>query len=256
VKLERENLVKTIWFLDFDGCMCPHQEVWEERCYDAASILSLVKDLSNQAAGVYWNTGRRVESLGSVCPEFLDCSGYFVQGSLYWNAQTRETKVLGLALPDDFRAYMEDLVTRHPELRLEIKPTSLRLAPLNLHSLDALKSLLASESKAPPKGWRWSIGHRGAELLAEGIDKGTAISREMSGRLARDIKPVAVGDDILDRRAVEEALARGGYAVLVGESCGWVAEIPHQPWQLNFFQSPDHLHEWIRSLVSLRRNHR
>ena len=249
-------MAQTAWFFDYDGSLCPHQEVWEERQYDAAEIDNVLQSLAASGAGVFWNTGRRVESLASVNKNFLRFSGYFIQGSWHWNAQNQESKPIGPILPSAVKTAYSKALENHRFLKLEIKATSLRIAPLKAQAMDDLRDWMIDHEAAlaSDDNWYWHVGHRGAEYLARGFDKGTALRREfekagsMQGRI-----PVAVGDDSLDRYAVVEALKMGGFAVLVGEGCGWITEVPHKPSQVIFCESPQRTQELISQCAATAR---
>lgn len=233
--LTRDMMPRTRWFLDYDGSLCPHQEAWEERSYDPAEILDIVQALARATGGIFWNTGRRPESLGGVNPGFLAFPGYFIHGSCYRGADGR-TEILGPEAPkelaDDARAW----IVGKDKLKLEIKPTSIRISSLEARPLSSLEAARAALAPTTPEAWDWVMGHRGVELLARGFDKAVALKRELSAHA--DAVPVAVGDDVLDRPAIEAALRAGGYAVIVGGSCGWITQIPHKAHQLVFCETP------------------
>jgi trehalose-6-phosphatase len=227
VKLDRSLLSRTQWFLDFDGSLCPHLEVWEERSYDPIQILKLVDWLHHNSRGIVWNTGRRPESLASVHKDFLNYPGYFIHGSVYWNPKLQKAEYLAPLIPDSIAQQFEEILKNHRKLRLEKKPTGLRIAPFDPVSLPALRVFIDSKDFIAPKGWDWHVGARGAELLPTGFDKSTALQRELSG----DSIPVAIGDDLFDGPAIKGAMDRGGFSILVGEHCGFATKFVHQSWQ-------------------------
>ena len=236
MKLEARKAPGTAWFLDYDGSVCPHLEVWEERVYDPIEILATVEGLRDVGAQVIWNTGRRPESLGGVHAGFLGFDGYFVHGSVHWHAEPKPglAEILAPRVPAKLIALAEALSAKHKEYRLEVKPTSLRLNPFHGHTMHGLREAMVELLAATSGEWHWIVGPRGAELLAKDFDKSVALKREVKAGMV----PVAVGDDLLDRPAIEAALRAGGYAVIVGEGCGWVTEIPHQAEQLVYCESP------------------
>ncbi len=233
----KDILPRTVWFLDFDGSLCPHQEVWEERVYDPDEILREVEALASIARGILWNTGRRPPSLGGVHPRFLDHSGYFVQGSVKWDAKAGQAKTIAPLLDPDVGARFAAEIGGDRSLRLEVKETGLRVASVQGGQAAKIKGFIEKHAALLPKGWSWRVGHRGAEALPDGYDKGSAL-REEWGRWPTDSIPVAVGDDVFDRPAFEEALARGGYVVAVGDSCGWVTQLAHRPSQIIYCETP------------------
>jgi trehalose-6-phosphatase len=250
LKLQNASFKDLYFFLDFDGSLCPHLEVWEGRPYDPQEIYEVVAALSKKAGGVYWNTGRRVESLGSVLSDYLLFSGYFIQGSLRWDASTKTSTLVGPSLPQDLVQIYQKALEGNNGLRLEVKPSSLRIAPYqNVNMAELHKFILLHPLPLGLKGWIWHVGARGAELLSTEYNKSFAI-RDVEAGLApgRAFKPVVIGDDLLDRPAVEEALKREGYAILVGEHCGWATEIEHKAWQVEFFNDSHQALQFLKEL--------
>lgn len=247
MKLLEVPLAKQAWYFDYDGSLCPHQEVWEERTYNPEEIYSAVEGLAARGARIVWNTGRRPESLGSVDARFLNYTGYFVHGSVRWDPPNRAT-LIGPALPAGLAEAAARACEPHADLKLEVKPTSLRITPVNEHELDRLFSRLSSFLQTTPEGWAWARGRRGIELLALGHDKSSAV-REDARREGAGFIPIAVGDDVFDRPAFEEAFAAGGYAIAVGSGVGWVTELHHNPDQLIFCESPLRVLELLADLI-------
>lgn len=236
------------WFFDFDGSLCPHQEVWEKRTYNPEDILRLLSELQKKTQKIFWNTGRRPESLGSVHPDYLQYSGYFIQGTAYWDAETQRRELLVDELAADYVQKIEAHFINHARFRLEKKPTSLRIAPGPKVSMDEMPEILAGLPHATPANWNWIVGHRGAELLPVGFDKGSAL-RDGLRRIGKTSVPVAVGDDVLDRAAIEAAIEADGYAVLVGEGCGWITEVKHRPEQIIFCEHPSDVHQLVWEML-------
>lgn len=246
--MDRSTLAKSVWFLDYDGTLCPHLESWETRSYAPADILKTLGHLNDQGARVLWNTGRRVESIGAMHPSFLDYSGFFIQGTLFWSAPRHEELRLSESLPKTYAAFIESQIENRKEYRLELKPTSLRVSSFK-GDLDAeLRLFMDPIIAQTPQGWRWILGQRAAELLPEGFDKGTAIVREMGLAISENLIPVAVGDDLFDRPAFVASLARGGYAILVGNNEEAFRGLSGAPDRLLRFATPAAFTEWLESL--------
>lgn len=247
LKLQEAPLNELTFYLDYDGSLCPHLEVWEERVYDPEIILDLMQRLSSKAAGVFWNTGRRPESLASVHKSFMEYSGFFMQGAGFWDHKRQSLEELGPRVPEEWAPSYLKKIQQWPELRLEVKACSLRVAAFQKSARAALEDFVGQELARELPGWRWHLGSRGAELLAEGINKGTALvsaAKKFGGI------PVALGDDVLDRPALEEAIKLGGYGVVVGEHCGWATEIDHKASQLVFCENVDVALELFGSLTA------
>jgi hydroxymethylpyrimidine pyrophosphatase-like HAD family hydrolase len=240
LKIQNAPLKDLVFFFDFDGSLCPHLEVWQERSYDPDRIEEILSSLHRSSRGVFWNTGRRVESLASVNEKFLQFSGYFIQGSLKWDASTQTQIVCGPLLPQELASYYQKCIETQHTLRLEIKASSLRVAPYQSGSMKDLGFFMAKYPLPPAfqKQWSWHQGARGAELLALGYNKAFALRDYYSLPQSQGALPVVVGDDSFDRPAIEESLRRGGYAVLVGEHCGWATEIEHKVWQITYCDQP------------------
>lgn len=243
--LSSSVLARTVWFLDYDGSLCPHQEIWEERTYDPVVIHKTLNKLKSREAELFWNTGRRAESLGSVYEPFLEIPGYFIHGSCFWQDKH---DWIGPSVPESLRKAAQEIAHRVPHLKLEIKQTSLRFTPSPGKPLDEVRKALDELAHITPGEWQWISGPRGSELLARGFDKAVAVQREMQTRIGKI--PIAVGDDPLDRPAIEAAIRLGGYGIVVGEGCGWVTEIPHRPDQVIFFEKPHGVLDLIDDLAS------
>ncbi len=242
------QLERVSWYFDYDGSLCPHLEVWEKRVYDPERVVALLGALAKKSAKVLWNTGRRPESLGGVHPEYLKYSGYFIQGTAFWDGELQERHLLVKELPPGYITKMEGFFSGHPRFKLEKKPTSLRIAPGPQVSMDQIPEILTQLPEGEPSPWEWIVGHRGAELLPRGFNKGSAVEDGLK-RFGESLIPIAIGDDLLDKAAVEVAIARGGYAFVVGESVGWITEVKHRPDQVFFCESPADLHEMLWDLL-------
>ncbi len=250
LKLQEAPLQELVFFLDYDGSLCPHLEVWEERIYDPDEIYDLVLRLKRAPVReIYWNTGRRVESLASVSEKLLEFSGYFIQGSVCWDAKTKVETLLGPAVHQEWVDLYERSLESWKGLKLEQKPSSLRIAPYQNGDMDQLKEYF-DKVKHPILGdWQWHVGARGAELLSKKFDKGFAVR---DGLRRTPGIPVAIGDDSLDAPAVREAIASGGYAILVGEHCGWATEIDHKASQLIYCNDVRQAKALLHSMVAPR----
>lgn len=250
MKLQDQALDHCIWFLDYDGSLCPHCEVWESSDYDTQEIFDALEHLHKAGSELLWNTGRRVESLASVDEKLLQYSGYFVQGCVYWDSKTQQKTEFGPTLPQNIVQAYDNIFKSDKKYRIEHKPTSLRLAPLNLQDLELLREKLHKNPVPLSDGsqtWEWHVGHRGAELLPVHFNKGTAISKHMD-TLKKPKVPIVIGDDTLDATAAIEALKRGGYFLAVGSGCGWITEVKHQSDQLLYFDTPKDALNFIHRL--------
>ncbi len=245
VNLDSSLLSQTQWFLDYDGSLCPHLEVWEERSYDPQRIYTLVTELNKRSAGVFWNTGRRPDSLASVFPGFMEIPGYFIHGSVFWNAKTQATEILSPLLPEGLAEKFTKIISMHHEFRIEVKPTGLRINPYRLTDFPKFQRFLDSQDLYCPPGWQWHVGARGAELLPVGFDKSTALQRELNDTSI----PIAVGDDRFDGKAFEFALQRRGFVIAVGENLSFLGNYPHQSWQMIYADQSLQVLDRIESLL-------
>lgn len=240
-------LTPLVWFLDYDGSLCPHLEAWEERQYDSGEILKCLEILKKSSKDVLWNTGRRPESLFGVNESFAKYSGYFIHGSLEYLADQKRTHRMGPPLPSELVDLYSTFTQMHSEFRLEVKETSLRLAAHRKEDVKKLFELIAENPLGEYEmDWQWTRGHRGLELLARGFDKSYPIKIYMQSHLGSI--PVVVGDDLLDAPAARYALSQGGFAFLIGDHCGWITQIPHRADQIKYFESPAMFLDWIKTL--------
>lgn len=243
-----KDFARCAWFLDYDGTLCPHTEVWEERVYNPHEIYSSVLQANRNSKGVMWNTGRRVESLRGVSESFLNFSGFFIQGSVLWDAKEKAHKVIGHKFPEVLAESLMNQFRFENQYKLEIKETGARLAPVRRTQRKFIRKFVESLNYTLPADWEWRIGDRGAEILHSGFSKGLSVAYAYKNKLVdEDAIPVVAGDDLFDRSAMEFALARGGYAILVGEGCGWITEIPHRSSQVIFFREPKDFLQFLRS---------
>jgi hypothetical protein len=244
VGLPLDILPRATWFFDYDGSLCPHQEVWEERIYNPKEILDVLRFLTKQGSEVLWNTGRRPESLGDVELSFLEYSGYFIHGGVRWDAKVQKKTLLAPLLTEEWvQKFQSTPLFDEKKFRKEIKPSSFRLAPSRLSYLEELKLLV--ERFGSPQGWAWYNGHRGSELLPTTHDKSTAFAEYFAISENKGRVPIAVGDDVLDLPALQAAISRGGFGILVGENCGWITRLKHKAHQVLYFDRPKDLHDYI-----------
>lgn len=243
-----KELSRSVWFLDYDGTLCPHQEVWDGFDYNPREIAAAVKHLAQRVHQVYWNTGRRVESLGGVNPEFMDYSGYFIQGSLKWDAEKKKIETLGKEFPATLGTELKNTFKNMPQFRVEIKMTGARVASMHKPQIKTMQKFINTLPLRLPDSWEWRVGQRGAELLQKNFSKGSALVDYFKHSKEKNLIPVVAGDDAFDRSAMEYALAHDGYAVLIGEGCGWITEIPHRASQVVYLREPRDLLQFLRGL--------
>jgi trehalose-phosphatase len=245
----RENLSRLVWFFDYDGTLCPHYEIWQDQHYDAERIYKCVKKMATHSRGAFWNTGRRIHSLGGVSEKFLEFSGYFVHGTFFWDSQKQSSIQWGESLPEEFVKNIEKEVARWAHAKLEIKPTALRLTVPQAQFRQQVNAQFENLKIEIPQGWHWYEGPRGIELLRTDFNKGTAVHQCLLDCFSTErVIPVAVGDDAMDKFAVQVCLKFGGYAILVGDNCGWITEIPHNPKQIFYLETPSDVLDFCESL--------
>jgi trehalose-phosphatase len=249
LKFLKEILSNVVWFFDYDGSLCPHQELWDEHSYDSNRILKALRKMARTSQGVYWNTGRQIHSLAAVNSEFLDFSGFFVHGNFFWNAVDSQKTQLAVPFPDSLTEMVKEWIEPYPEFKLEVKPTALRLTPTKKDCREKLSKAFASLKGRVSHPWFVYDGPRAVEILNIEFNKGTAVQQALLNNHAnRNPIPVAVGDDEMDKFAVQACLKFGGYGILVGENCGWITEIPHNPKQVIYFDTPEAVLELLEGL--------
>ncbi|HVJ66207.1 MAG TPA: hypothetical protein VM901_13195 [Bdellovibrionota bacterium] len=239
-------LARIFWLLDYDGSLCPHREAWEVGHYEPKVLRQILDALSSRSRGLMWNTGRSVESLATQAEDFLKHPGFFEHGTCFWDGQKKMDlvkTVLNPAIVEGVKAWADE---RREWIRLEFKTHSLRVIPMQEQDRSRLRAEFTSSKifraiAADPSIYA-SEGWRAFEILLTGANKAAAVDYLVSNVGAfKGALPVAVGDDMADSGVVRAVLSLGGHAFLVGNHCGWVADIPHKASQVSFFTSPQEL---------------
>lgn len=207
-------------FLDFDGTLVeiaprPGDVVVSDAL--RALLKSLHVALDGALAVV---SGRRLaDLLEHLAPLTVPATGS--HGLEYQLRAGHSLSTSNARLPETFWRDVEAFVATHPGLLLEHKghgaAVHFRQAPDSGPMVEAeLKTL--RDRDAPD--FMLQAGKMIWELRPEGITKGSAIERLMSGPPFADRLPVFVGDDITDEDAFRAVNERGGWTICVGSGSG------------------------------------
>ena len=109
----------------------------------------------------------------------------------------------------------EDLVRRHPKLKLELKGPSFALHYRQAPEL-AGRVMDAAQTLADRWGLRMQPGDMVVELCTPGPDKGSAILDLMRTAPFQGSVPLFLGDDLTDEAGFKAVRSLGGLGVLVG----------------------------------------
>lgn len=143
-----------------------------------------------------------------------------------------------IATPDlaPARQLAEAIVSRHPALRLEVKPGALALHYRQAPELEDDCVATMAEAQRRVEGMALLCGKKVVELKPRRASKGQALRAFLDERPFRSRLPWFFGDDVTDEAAFEAVLTLGGVAVKVGEGETLA------PYRL---ASPAALHEWL-----------
>lgn len=204
----------TALFLDFDGTLVGLAEQ-PELVKVPAGLVGTLAELYRQLNGALaLVSGRRLADLdGFLAPLLLPAAGEH-------GAQRRTAdKLLVSAPPADLGQILQaaqDLVARHPALRLERKNLALSLHYRQAPELEALclQTMQAAVQRSP--GIELMQGKCVIDLKPEGFSKGTAIAFFMTEPPFAGRQPVFAGDDVTDEAGFEAVQRLGGHAIKVG----------------------------------------
>ena len=216
--MSAENLPRitpeTALFLDFDGtlvALAAQPELVEVPQGLAGTLAELHRRLNGALALV---SGRRLLDLdGFLAPLLLPAAAEH-------GAQRRTADGLMISAPPaDLGQVLqaaEDLVARHPALKLERKNLALSLHYRQAPELEALCLQVMREALERSQGIELMQGKCVIDLKPEGFSKGTAIAFFMTEAPFAGRVPVFAGDDVTDEAGFEAVQRIGGHAIKVG----------------------------------------
>ncbi len=201
-------------FLDLDGTLAPLAPRPEDVRLDAPLLDSLRLLQERLGGALALISGRPIAQLDAlVAPLRLPAAG--VHGAQRRDAAGRLHAASGEP-PASAQAVAARWVTRHPSLRLELKPAAFalhfRAAPeLGPDCARAVRDALRDEP-----AWEAIDGHCVVEVRARGVHKGQALEAFLDEAPFAGRQPVFIGDDVTDEDAIAAAQARGGLGIKVG----------------------------------------
>ncbi len=205
------------WFFDVDGTVAEIADTPDAARVDPA-IASLIAALHRASDGALaLVSGRPIAEVDALFPG----TRYAVAGQHGIERRRPDGRVVRAAdrvLPlDDARRFLEEIVSRHAGLRLEVKPASLAL---HYRQAPRLAGFVHRTMRTLQRGlgdaYRLQPGKRVLELLPRGPDKGEAVRAFLAEAPFEGRTPIFVGDDLTDERAFAIVNARDGYSIKVG----------------------------------------
>ncbi len=205
---------ETALFLDFDGtlvALASQPELVEVPFGLTGTLARLYRQLNGALALV---SGRRLLDLdGFLAPLLLPSAGEH-------GAQRRTAEgLLVSAPPADMRQILqaaEDLVARHPGLRLERKNLAFSLHYRQAPELETLCLQVMREAVALGSGIELMQGKCVIDVKPAGFSKGTAIAAFMAEAPFAGRMPIFAGDDVTDEAGFEQVRRMGGKTIKVG----------------------------------------
>lgn len=233
---------KTALFLDVDGTLLDFAGT-PDKVIVTPELRTLLTELYAACDGALaLVSGRSIASLDTLfAPPELPAAG---SHGLEIRADGRIHE-LGIPLPDDTRAEMEQLASLHAGSFVEPKRygAALHYRQAVQHE-DALIDAMRNIARTMQAGFELIEGNRVLELTASNGDKGSAI-RFLSAREPwRERTPVFVGDDTTDEPGFAAVNALGGLSVRVGHRAQTAAR-----WQLDSIVA---VQAWLRSLAGAK----
>lgn len=216
--MSAENLPRitpeTALFLDFDGtlvALAAQPELVEVPQGLAGTLAELHRRLNGALALV---SGRRLLDLdGFLAPLLLPAAAEH-------GAQRRTADGLMISAPPaDLGQVLqaaEDLVARHPALKLERKNLALSLHYRQAPELEALCLQVMREALERSQGIELMQGKCVIDVKPAGFSKGTAIAAFMGEAPFAGRMPIFAGDDVTDEAGFEQVRRMGGKTIKVG----------------------------------------
>lgn len=232
---------KTALFLDFDGtlvALAAQPELVQVPQGLTGTLAELHRQLNGALALV---SGRRLLDLdGFLAPLLLPVAGEH-------GAQRRTADGLMISAPPaDLGQVLlaaQDLVARHPALKLERKNLALSLHYRQAPELEDLCLRVMHAALERSQGLDLMQGKCVIDLKPSGFSKGTAIAFFMTEAPFAGRVPVFAGDDVTDEAGFDEVQRMGGYAIKVG---------PGPTLAQHRCASVSQLAEWLQSALALQ----
>jgi len=229
----------TALFLDFDGtlvALAAQPELVTVPPPLTGTLAALYAQLDGALALV---SGRQIFDLDTfLAPLVLPAAGEH-------GAQRRARDGLLVSVPPaDLRQVLlaaEELVQRHPQLRLERKNLALSLHYRHAPELESLCLQTMQDAVQRSDGLELMHGKLVVDIKPAGVTKGTAIAEFMREAPFAGRVPVFAGDDVTDEAGFEAVRRMGGKAIKVGP----------EPTLAEFrCDSVERLAQWLQAAVA------
>lgn len=205
---------ETALFLDFDGTLVSLAEQ-PELVHIPPGLTATLAALSGQLQGALaLVSGRQLADLdGFLTPLKLPAASEH-------GAQRRRADGQCLSTPPaDMQQVLQaaqDLLKRHPGLKLEQKNRALSLHYRQAPELESLCLQLMREAVQRSTGLTLMHGKCVIDIKPAGVSKGTAIAAFMAEAPFAGRVPLFAGDDVTDEAGFEEVQRLGGQTIKVG----------------------------------------
>ena len=218
VAVDVADVARTAFFFDFDGTLCSLAPSPDAVVVSPRVPVLLKALIARNEAAVAIVSGRPINDIDHfLAPLSLPAAGS--HGAEFRDSDGRVEQV-GFGDPrlEQMRAMLQEVVSAHPGLLLEMKQAGLavhyRAAPQHAAVVEAA-TLQAVESQGG--AFVLQPGKMVFEIKPKGVDKGRAIRRFMQTAPFAGRLPVFVGDDLTDEKGFAVVNEMGGVAIKIGE---------------------------------------
>jgi trehalose 6-phosphate phosphatase len=212
---------KSALFLDVDGTLLEIAAA-PELVVVPPALPSLLAHLHHQLDGaVAIVSGRPLAQIDQLLAPFRASAAGEHGVTLRFADGTLEELPVGAAVPDDWRAALDQAVKRWPGVRVEPKPHGVavhyRLAPEREAEVwELVRALVPADHPA----FRLIPAREAVEIGLRAASKGDVVERLMAHAPFHGRKPIFVGDDFTDEAGMTMARRFGGTGLRVAEVFG------------------------------------
>jgi len=242
-----------LWlFLDYDGTLAdfsPLPGLVEPQPELTELMLQLV---ANPRFRVMIISGRQLKSIQEIFP----IPGIFLAGMYGVEIQTPDEETIRRGEYKNVRPFLdrlrpewEKLIAGRRDFFLEDKNWSLAMHTRTLESKEAehifSAARQAANGSAPENQFRWFGDRRYLEIAPIQAHKGKTVEYLLNNFPLAEVRPVYIGDDVIDQEAFEIVHASEGVNIQVAN--------PASPLQLAgadyLLNSPHEVRQWLKSLL-------
>jgi trehalose 6-phosphate phosphatase len=212
---------KSALFLDLDGTLLEIAAT-PELVVVPPALPSLLGHLHHQLEGaVAIVSGRPLGQIDQLLAPFRASAAGEHGVTVRFADGTVEEMPVGVAVPEDWRAALDQAAERWPGVRIEAKPHGLtvhyRLAP---EREAEVWELVRAVVPADNPWFRLIPAREAVEIGRRSASKGDAVERLMAHAPFHGRKPIFIGDDFTDEAGMSMARRLGGVGLRVAEAFG------------------------------------